>query len=170
MPQATGSVRVYTFKEGILSRAAHDLRLVFQVFRVDTEGELVRAEFELASLRVEGVMRGGALHAGELTEEQRVEIERALREDVLGVALHPRARFEGEARASGERVAIEGELELAGGRAAVGFEATVRDGVYRARFQLAPSRFGIAQYRAFFGAIRLRDHVEVELELALSEE
>ena len=49
---SSAKVLVFTFKEGLLSAAAHDLKLEVTKFTVDVEGTSVRAEFDATSLRV----------------------------------------------------------------------------------------------------------------------
>src|SRR5699024_3376872 len=59
MSTAHGTLQVFTFKEGILARAAHDLRLSLERFQVSLDQDTLSAAFETASLRVDGTMRGG---------------------------------------------------------------------------------------------------------------
>jgi hypothetical protein len=84
---------------------------------------------------------------------------------VLHTTRYPEARVQGtyETHTSGVRVSVE--LELNGQRASLEFDARREGESYRGRFELVPSIWGIKPYRAFLGALRLRDSVEVELEV-----
>jgi YceI-like protein len=163
MRRGRGRLDVFTFKEGLLARAAHDLQLHLDELEVTLDGEEVCAEIPLAGLRLMGPVEGGVVHPERYDAARRAEVERAMRTHVLRLDEHPRARFSGRALAQARGYAVEGELTLAGQRARLAFEARNEGGgQYRARFELRPSRWGIAQYRAMLGAIRLEDRVRVD--------
>jgi hypothetical protein len=63
---------------------------------------------------------------------------------------------------------VAGELQLAGRGQPLAFDVRNDGGTYRAEFELKPSHWGIAQYRALLGAIKLKDAVRVELALTES--
>jgi hypothetical protein len=86
---------------------------------------------------------------------------------VLGTTRYPEARVQGtyETHVGGTGVSLELELELNGRCASLTFDAQREGESYRARFELVPSRWGIKPYRAFLGALRLRDRIEVELDV-----
>lgn len=165
MRRATGIVHVFTFKEGVLSAAAHDLRLCLNRFDIILEGEQVRAEFELASLVVEGPMEGGVLNAAQYDAAKRAEVEKAMHGSVLRTEQHPKALFTGSATESGSGFDVKGELRLAGRSAPLAFTVRKEGAALRSSFELQPSKWGIAQYKALLGAIRLKDLVRIELDL-----
>jgi hypothetical protein len=165
MRRAKGTIEVLTFKAGVLARAAHDLRLRLEQHEITLDGEKLQAALDLRSLRVEGPVESDVVRPERFTAADRDEIERAMRADVLHTDRHPMARFEGRALARGDGFDVEGELLLAGRRAPIAFDARGEGGVYRAAFDLQPSRWGIAPYKALLGAIRLRDVVRIELAL-----
>ena len=85
--------------------------------------------------------------------------------EVLHSARYPTARFTGRAIAEGAGFHVDGQLELAGRTTTLSFDVR-RDGdVYRARFEIPPSRWGIQPYKALLGAIKLKDSVRIELAL-----
>jgi polyisoprenoid-binding protein YceI len=88
--------------------------------------------------------------------------------DVLRTQRYPKGAFFGTASAEGDGFRVSGELELAGRRAPLAFDVKRRGDTYSAEFELAPSRWGIAQYKALLGAIRLKDRVRVQVELTES--
>ena len=165
MRRGHGSLQIFTFKEGVLSAVAHDLRIRLDAFDASLEGNAVKAEFELGALRVEEPMVDGTLRASDYDAGKRAEVEKAMHADVLRTHKHPKATFTGTATPEGDGFRVSGELDLAGKRAPLGFGVTLRDGAYTAAFELAPSRWSIAQYKALLGAIRLKDVVRVELVL-----
>src|SRR4051812_24235748 len=107
MRQGTGRVDVFTFKEGLLARAAHDLHFVLEAFPVVLDGEEVRAELPMDQLRVLGPVENGV--TGRYDDDQRAQVERALDVEVLRLAEHPTARFVGRAVASADGFTVEGQ-------------------------------------------------------------
>jgi hypothetical protein len=166
MRRARGSIQVFTFKDGLLSRAAHDLQLRLQGFDVTLDGERVEGMFDLRTLAVDGPVERGAVKPERFGAGERADIERNMRVDVLGTDRHPTARFSGRALPRGDGFQVSGDLELAGRRAPVAFDVRRQDGAYHAALDLQPSRWGIAPYKALLGAIRLKDAVRIELALS----
>jgi hypothetical protein len=158
-----GTVAVFTFKDGILARAAHDLVLGFEEVAVALDGEAVTADFPLRALKVVGPVEGGALRADLYDAGQRREVEQTMHDQVLHSDRHPHARFTGRAIARPTGFEVDGQLELAGRSAPLAFAVQREGDRYRARFELQPSRWGIAPYKALFGAIKLKDLVRIEL-------
>ena len=57
---------VFTKKEGLLSKVAHDLRLSLARFEISRDGDTVRGRFWPDTLTVDGAMRDGRLDAGDV--------------------------------------------------------------------------------------------------------
>lgn len=165
MRTATGKIQVFTFKDGVLSAVAHDLRLHFEKFNISLDGNKVRAEFDLKSLFVDGPVEGGALREGAYDAGKRAEVEKAMHNDVLKSDRAPRAVFSGNATPAANGFRVEGTLELAGGQAPLAFDVKSDGKRHSSTFEFQPSRWGIAQYKALLGAIRLKDVVRIEFDL-----
>ncbi|MFZ5893148.1 MAG: YceI family protein [Myxococcota bacterium] len=163
MRRGSGSLHVFTFKEGVLSAVAHDLRIRLERFTVTLDGEVVRADFDLNALVVEGPMVDGTLRANDYDAAKRADVQNAMHSDVLRTKKYPKASFVGMAAPRADGFAVSGELELAGRKAPLAFDVSLQNGTYTAAFEFTPSRWGIAQYKALLGAIRLKDIVRVEL-------
>jgi hypothetical protein len=165
MRTAKGTISVFTFKDGILGRAAHDLALRMERFEIALDGDRVTAVMPLEGLEVLGPVEGGVVRAEKYDDAQRAEIERNMHAEVLRSARYPTARFTGRASAEGAGFKVDGQLELAGRTTTLSFDVR-RDGdVYRALFEMPPSRWGVQPYKALLGAIRLKDKVRIELAL-----
>jgi hypothetical protein len=156
-------VLVFTFKEGLLARMAHDLRLHVEKFTISRESNEVIAKFDPGSLVVDGVMHDGGLVRDELGERDRNKIQDNIRGEVLHTQKHPRIEFRGHIELPQLRVV--GELSLAGVRRPLTIMATRDRDRVRATVNLRPSDFGIEPFKALGGAIRLQDRVKVELDL-----
>ena len=97
---------VFTFKEGLLSPIAHDLRLRVGHFslEVDDATSAVVASFDASSLSVDAPMKEGAANPTALSTADKQKIADQIREDVLHSARYPQIAFRGRvsrARADG---------------------------------------------------------------------
>ena len=158
----TGTIHVFTYKDGLLARLAHDLRLTLQRFEIQRDGANVQARFWPGSLRVDGAIeRGGGLAVNTLSDGDRRKIGENMASDVLHLDRLPEASFVGQI----ERGVVEGELTLVGRSASVRVPVQAAGGRLRGEVTLVPSRWGIAPYKALAGAIKLQDRLLVTLDL-----
>lgn len=167
MQPITGRIDVLTFKEGILSKVAHDLSLRVGSFELATDGERVEGKFRLTSLGVEGVMNRGVLDSHGVSEGDRREIEGNIQNKILRTKEYPEATFSGRARKGEGRHALSGTLTLAGKARDIELEVREADGHWRGEVELVPSRWGIQPYKALLGAIKLQDRVVVRFDCAV---
>lgn len=163
MRRASGSLHVFTFKDGALARVAHDLRLRMESFSIEFDGAQVRAEFDLRSLLVDGPIQNGQLDSSVYDAAKRAEIETILRRDILQTRQHPLATFTGIAEPRGMDLKVRGELCLRGNSAPLSFDVKQEGDLYRCELTLQPSRWGVSPYKALLGAIRLKDFLRVEV-------
>jgi hypothetical protein len=165
MRRAQGTIQVFTFKEGLLSAVAHDLQLHLDNVSVTLDGENVSAEFPLKSLTLVGPVEDGVVQPEKYDAGKRADVHKAMNEDVLRTDQHPTARFNGRAAPKGAGYSVSGDLELAGQKAPLAFDVTKEGNSYTGGFELQPSRWGVQQYKAMLGAIRLKDQVRVQVRL-----
>lgn len=163
---AEGRVHVFTFKDGLLARAAHDLRLRVERFLVSVDEQRVTASFDADSLRVDGTMREGALDRQELSDKDKEQIERTTRDEILQASRHPKVVFEGTEQKEGDRHRVAGQLSLRGKKLPIELLVREEQGRLKGAVELEPSRWGIRPYKALLGAIKLQDRVRLELDLA----
>lgn len=156
---------VHTFKEGLLSRLGHDLRLSLGRFEVEVADGKLKARFWPESLRVEGAMRRGSLDPHAISDADREKIHRAICTEILHTAHHPEAVLEADVRDDPRGFRIEGNLTLRGSRRSLP-DIMIRqeEGLLRAEVTLAPTRWGIKPYRALGGALRLQDKINVAID------
>src|SRR5512146_1480562 len=112
-----GEVRIFTFKEGILSAVAHDLEIACDRFSLtwDDARAKVSGEFDAASLRVLHPVVDGRPSPGALSSRDLAKIERNITHDVLGAHSQSRVRFESSSvTPQGEGFVVVGMLTLAG--------------------------------------------------------
>ncbi len=165
---ARSTLRVWTFKDGLLARLAHDLSLEATGLRSTLEpaegGDRVELDVPADGLRVRGqVVRGEVTPLG---DKEHREIEGNARGPrVLDAARHPTVRFRGAGRREGERVRVEGTLELHGVTRPLSVEGRWREAAgaleVEGEVELRPSEWGIAPYTALLGALKVQDRVRV---------
>lgn len=130
------------------------------------DGGSVTASFEPGSLRVDGVMKRGRLDPRGLSARDYAKIEATIRDDVLDTRRHPTAEVTGSLVETGDGVELDGTLTLVGRTTPLPrIRTSTRADVWRVEVDLAPSRWGVAPYRALGGTLRLQDRARLELEL-----
>jgi polyisoprenoid-binding protein YceI len=162
----TAQIDVLSFKEGLLSAVAHDLRLQADAFSIafDLDAGTVSARIEAASVRVVCARVDGADAPHVLSDRDRREIEKNLRADVLETSRHPAIVFASTAvhvRDGG--ASLEGTLTLHGTSRPV--RATVtRDGdAWTTELRLHQPDFGIRPFSAMLGALKIKPEVVVRV-------
>jgi hypothetical protein len=156
-----GSIHVFTFKRGLLSSVAHDLRLHLDGFSIQIRDHCVRAVFQTASLTVDGVIRRDLLDARVLSERERAEIQTNLRSTVLKTHRFPEAVLLGQVRAAASGWIFDATLELTGVVQPLTVRVRADGSRMQGEIELVPSRWGIQPYKALLGAIQLQDRVKI---------
>ena len=172
---ADGTLLIRTGREGAAAKMGHDLSIVatawsatVTVVAEQPDRSSVRATIDAASLTVrEG--RGGATA---LTTKQQSDIEKTIRDKVLESDRHPQITF--VSTAVGGTVAlptVTGDLTIAGTTRSVSLRLAVHDGEGGVRVsgstQIVQSDFGIKPYSALLGTLRVRDTVDLEVDITL---
>jgi polyisoprenoid-binding protein YceI len=156
---------VFTFKEGLLSPVAHDLRLKLERFSIDVgEGSIV-ARFDTSSLRVDTPMKDGKANPSALGDRDRAKIAEQIRTEVLHSAKHPEARFQSSAvekRADGG-YDIAGDLTLHGVTRPLRARTEAVGGGQRLEVTLHQPDFGITPFRAMMGTLKIQADLQVRI-------
>ncbi|MCB9599113.1 MAG: YceI family protein [Sandaracinus sp.] len=156
---------VFTYKDGLLSKIAHDLRVKVERFEVKVDGENVEATFDAKSLRVVCARKDGVDSHGTLSSGDRSKIESNIQKDVLETSRHPEIRFTGKATIDGDRATVTGQLTLHGTTRPLTIEGRREGGRWVGRTRLHQPDFGITPYSAMLGTLKIQPTVEVELSL-----
>lgn len=158
------SLQVLTFREGVAQKVGHDLVLLVERWSatVTTSGdgsvEGVTAEVDSGSLRVvEG--RNGLKS---LSDKDRRDIKGSIDEKVLRRQPITFASTGVQARDGG--LQIEGELSIGGETRPVSFGLDVAGGRVRGTLPLTQSAWNIKPYKAFMGALKVRDEVQITID------
>jgi hypothetical protein len=159
---------VFTFKEGLLSPVAHDLRLRITRFslEVDAAASSVVARFDTNSLVVDCPMKEGAENPSALSASDKQKIAGQIRDDVLHGSQHPEAVFRSRtvtARGDGG-YDLEGELTLHGVTKPLGACRTrLVAGRQQLELRLHQPDFGITPYRAMLGTLKIQADVTIRI-------
>lgn len=153
---SSAEVLVFTFKEGLLSAVAHDLKLKATKFTLDVEGEAVKLELDPASLRVVSPMKDGQENPSAIPQLLWGEIEKNMHGDVLEVKRHPRIEF---VTTHVTETEVVGRLTLHGQTHELRGARTGRT----AEFRFEQRRFGIKPFSAMLGSLKVKDEVRVRV-------
>jgi polyisoprenoid-binding protein YceI len=172
----SGEILLHTGREGMAARMGHDLTL--EVIRwtatVVVDGMAVErssatATIDARSLQVKEAT-GGAMP---LSDGDRADIEKNIAEKVLQTDRHPEITFTSTAvEVVGEdAVTVTGDLSMAGRSRPVRIPLSVQpaDGDVRltGRVPLAQSEWGIRPFRAMMGSLKVRDQIDVSVDVRL---
>lgn len=170
-----GRIVLKTSRAGLAAMAGHDLTIEVTRWSAtvdvpdgdagDVTAATLTAEIDLGSLQV----RQGTGGAKPLTDRDRADIGKTM-SGILG---------DGEASFASTRIvrsgassgAIEGTLTLKGKTEPIRLQVSEPSpGRYRATGTVVQTAHGIKPYVGFFGALKLRDEVGVEVEVTLPAE
>src|SRR4029077_1051216 len=163
-----GRIVLRTFRQGLGARAGHDL--VIDVHR--WSGELtVNDDKTVASIAATIDMTSWIVREANggptpLTDRHRREITTTARR-VLSTQQHPEARFAASrfAPAGDDGGTLEGTFTLNGVERPLRVQVSqVGQNRYRATGSGVQSAYGIKPYSGFFGALKVRDAVDFEVE------
>ena len=163
-----GTLQIRTYREGLAKMAGHDL--VIDVGEWEAAAE-VRDDGTLSAVQLNAdphslQVREGLRGVKPLTDKDRAAIGKIIDEQTLGgyaVAFRSTAVEPGSGG-----LTVRGELELAGTQRAASFELDEgADGRVRGTLPLTQSEWGIKPYRAMMGALKVRDTIEVILDVPL---
>jgi polyisoprenoid-binding protein YceI len=165
-----GTLSVRTKRTGAAAKAGHNLvlrvtsweaRLALGAEATDTSLEL---DVDAASLRVlEGT---GGMQA--LGDDDKANIEKTIDDEVLKRKAITFRSTEVQSAADGAGLSVQGDLTLLGRSHPLAFEVAVAEGgTLSAVAVVKQTDWGMKPYSALFGALKVVDEVEVEVEVHL---
>jgi hypothetical protein len=157
---------VFTFKEGLLSPIAHNLKIRVTKFVIDADEttRAITARFDARSLRVVCAMQDGKEVAASLTTANKHEIEGNILRDVLDASEYPEIRFVSTAvEEKGDAYVLRGKLALHGHERQVRVQVRKDGRRYVAETRLHQPDFGIRPYSALFGTLKVQADVVIRI-------
>ena len=166
----SGRIVLRTYRDGLAATAGHDLIIDLPSWsgeltvNDDKTPEALEVHVDIGALRV----RDGTGGIKPLTDRDRHEIATTARR-LLSTDRHPEAVFTATRfDLGGESGVIEGNLSLRGVSRPFRLQVTQTElGTYRGTGTVVQSAYGIKPYTAFFGALKVRDTVDVEVEATI---
>ncbi|MGH8828267.1 MAG: YceI family protein [Jiangellaceae bacterium] len=167
-----GRLLVKTRRTGLGAKAGHDLTIEATVWDgsvivsfSEPAKSSVRVEVDVDSLEV----REGTGGVKPLTDADRADIKRTIREKILRTAQHPMIEFRStRIGGSQESFDADGDLTITGVARPVTVRGSVGDnGRIRGRATVVQTQWGIKPYSAFLGTLKLADEVAVEIDAML---
>jgi polyisoprenoid-binding protein YceI len=163
-----GTVHIRTYREGLAQKVGHDLIIevgqwsATVVIGEDGTASSVELEVDSRSLQV----REGLHGVKPLTDKDRVDIRKQIDEKILRA--QPIA-FRSSAVESGDGLlTVRGELTMAGMTRPSTFGLDLAaDGRVSGTLPVTQSEWGIKPYRGLMGALKVRDTVEVVIDVRL---
>jgi polyisoprenoid-binding protein YceI len=163
-----GPMQVRTHREGIAQKVGHDLVLDVPQWQATVEvvgdGTVSSIELEVDSGSLQ--VREGLGGVKPLTDKDRADIRKNIDEKILRG--QPISFRSAAVESSAGMLTVRGELSLAGASRSVSFGLeTTDDGHLTGTLPLIQSEWGIKPYRGLMGALKVRDAVEIVVDVQL---
>jgi hypothetical protein len=163
-PQKT-RITIRTFARGLLSPLAHDLEIAAR--NPTGEGEAgdhphARLRIPLGDLSVVGVVKRGKLETSVLSDSDRREIERRIREEIFGNA----STLEVEASVENGRASLTFRAPKGAPteRYPVSIETTPDGATVKGAGELKLSSLGIGTIKGPMGVFKIDDNIEISFD------
>jgi hypothetical protein len=160
-------IRIRTYAKGLFSPLAHDLELEAKTIEGSGDGGAKRGELRVSTkdIRVVGVLKKGRVDTSILSDKDRGEIEKKIRESVLdgGPWVVVQAEMDGSRAklsiqsSQGPQIAETAVLVLKEADNVTTVEGSLK---------LSMKKLGVAEVKGPLGAFKVGDEVEVEFKVA----
>ena len=161
-------LQVRTYREGVAQKVGHDL--IIDVERWEATAE-IGEDGTLSAVRLTADPRSLQVRAGlhgvkPLTDKDRADIRNTIDEKILRG--QPIAFRSSAVKPGDGALTVRGELDLAGTTRPATFELhSTPDGRVGGTLPVTQSEWGIKPYRGLMGALKVRDTIEVVLDVRL---
>jgi polyisoprenoid-binding protein YceI len=160
-----GSVKIKTGREGAAAKAGHDLVLEATTWDGTVEmGDSPSVQLTVDPGSIE--VREGSGGAKPLGDKDKADIKKSMQDKILGSS---QISFESsDVKVDDGSMNVSGNLSVAGSSNSINVPLTVGDdGTVRGSVKLSQSDYGIKQFKALMGALKVSDSVEVQIEAKL---
>jgi hypothetical protein len=168
--QTSATCQIFTYKEGILSALAYDLRINVASFIVELgdDDTMIDAQFDATSLHVDCAMVDGIERRDLLSESNKKDIDGNILKDVLDTETYRFITFSSASvKKEDSSYLIKGTLAIHGISRVMTFTARNEDNYYVAEAWLNLPEFNIKPFSAFFGAIKIKPDIFIRTALAV---
>ena len=157
---------IFSFKDGLLARLAHDLKLQVERFsiEVDETTRQIKATFDPSSVQVVCAMVDGRDDPSTLSKGDKKKIYDNATKDVLRTRKYPEVRFDStNVVERGEGFAIEGTLQMHGKSRNIQTSVRPDGDRWVTELELHQPDFGIKPFTAALGALKVKPDVLVRV-------
>lgn len=166
---------IYTFKEGLLSTLAHNLKLVVTNFKIEVaflkdyspqKINLIKAVFDTKSIRTVCAIKDGKEMLESLTKEDCKDIEMNISKLVLNTDEFPKIYFRSKDISNeNNKLIITGKLTICGVTRLIVLPVQILKDNYALDITLNQKDFGITPFSALWGAIKIKPEIKIKLNL-----
>ena len=157
---------LFSFKDGLLARLAHDLKLQVERFsiEVDDASQQIKATFDPSSIQVVCAQIDGRDDPSTLSKGDKKKIYDNVTKDVLRIRKHPEIRFDStKVVERGEGFAVEGTLQIHGKSRNIQTSVRADGDRWVTELKLHQPDFGIKPFSAALGALKVKPDVLVRV-------
>lgn len=171
---------IYTFKDGLLSGVAHDLKLQAPDLKIEIPEEDDRASpnksgiearviLQASGIRCVAAMKNGVESPESLSAKDLLDIRTNMARDVLKSDSHPEIRFELHTlSATANQLTAEGALTLCGVTRRVAISGVGRGDAIIGEFVIHQPDFGIKPFSALLGAMKVKPDILIQIHIPIS--
>ena len=171
----SGNLYVYTFKEGLLSKLAHDLLIDITDFKVNLEvpdaglaSGSMELEIQANSLKVVCALKDGE-RTDALKEKDIADIERDMGVKVLHPDKYPTATFCSKTiQEKDGGYKINGDLSLHGVTKSIDFDIDANGEHIKGMITLLQKDYGIKPFKAMMGTLKIKNEINIDFDLPLN--
>lgn len=167
--QSSAVCQIFTYKEGLLSPFAHDLRIKVTSFVIEVGGKdhLIRAFFDAGSLRVDCAMENGREMPDLLSPKDRKEINESIVKEVLDAETYPDISLSSSSVIREDsKYLVSGKLSMHNRDRDISFFVQKTDSAcYTSDVKLHLPDFGIKPFSTLLGAVRIKPDILIHIEI-----
>lgn len=157
---------IFSFKDGLLARLAHDLKLQVERFSIEVDDSTreIKATFDPSSIQVVCAQADGRDAPSTLSKGDKKKIYDNVTKDVLRIRKHPEISFDSTNIVErGEGFAVEGTLQMHGKSRNIQASVRANGDRWVTEVRVHQPDFGIKPYTAALGALKVKPDVLVRL-------
>lgn len=153
---------ILTEREGVLSRAGHDLRLRAERLRAERDGGVLRLTVPASAIEPICARVGDRDAFGALSSADLRRIKSNLHGEILQIRRFPLVEVQVQVPADPLATWTTASVQLCGVRGDLRLYLERRHGQVHGHAELLQTSFGVQPYTTMFGAIRVSDRLTVQ--------
>ncbi len=168
---STADVFIYSFKDGVLAKLAHDLKMKVGRFTLDVDdaSKRIEASFDATTVKVVCRRKDGQDDAHGFNMIEEGTINSNLEKDVLESKKFPDIRFvSSSVTTEGDGYRVQGDLTLHGKTRSIAATVRPQNGRWFTEVRIHQPDYGIKPYSAMMGALKVQADVIVAVSVPMS--